>query len=240
MNDLIDCGLETGLCTNCIHKGGFELLVNEMMNKNVVTLKPTDTIGKAIQLFREKNIRHLPVINEDDHCIGIISDRDIRSAVPSSLLQFEEMSKVLNQTVDTIMVKDVITVHPLDFFEEAAVLFNQYRIGCLPVESENKLVGIITQTDIIQTFITLTGTDQPGSQIEVRLHNQTGQLAELTRLISNENINILSVLIYPDQIHPNDNIIVLRLSTINPLPVIKSLENHGVEVIFPKLKEYPI
>src|SRR5690606_14074330 len=133
-------------------KGEFMMLVSDMMNKNVITLKPTDTIQTALKLIQKHKIRHLPVINEERRCIGIVSDRDIRSAIPSSLSKEIDSLEIFNQTVDSIMIQNIITVHPLDFFEEAAVIFDSNRIGCLPVESENRLVGIITQTDIIRTF----------------------------------------------------------------------------------------
>ena len=73
------------------------------------------------------------------------------------------------------------------------------KIGCLPIVSNGKLVGIITETDLLYKYIELTGAHQPGSQIEVRVPNKPGYLFEVSKVFQNKKSNVLSVLVYPDK-----------------------------------------
>ena len=208
------------------------MLVEEMMTKNVYTLKKDDTIEKAIQLIKEKRIRHIPIVDDEMKCIGIVTDRDIRLAVPS-IFSTNEQKEVFQKPIGTIMTRDVITAHPLDFVEEVAAIFYQHHIGCLPIVKENRLVGIITQTDLLKTFIELVGANQPGSHMEVRVLNKTGILHDIVHIIREHHINIHSVLVYPDKKDHKYKILVFRLGTINPYPVVEHLQNNGFEVLWP-------
>jgi len=212
--------------------GGRELIVEEIMNRHVFTLKETDSVKKAISLINEQKIRHIPIIDEYDHLLGIITDRDIKEALPSSFhLNNEE--QILSKPVKEIMKKEIITIHPLDFVEEVAALFYEHKIGCLPVVKENKLVGIITQTDVLRTFVELTGSQQPSSQIEIKVPNRTGMLYEVASVFREENINIQSVLVYPDKHNAQYKILVFRIQTMNPLSVIQKLKERNFNVLWP-------
>lgn len=213
------------------------MLIEEMMVTKVFTLKRHQTIKDAAQLIQDKNIRHIPIVDEDFNCIGIVTDRDIRSAIPS-IFYSEEQAEVFTRPVESIMTSDVITAHPLDFVEEIASQFYKYQIGCLPVLKNNQLVGIVTETDVLKTFVKLTGTDQPGSQIEVKVPNKPGQLSSIIQLISQKKLNILSVLIYPDEKDHASKIVVLRISTINPTPIVSILKDHQYEILWPSIPEY--
>ncbi len=212
--------------------GGRELIVEEIMNRHVFTLKETDSVKKAISLINEQKIRHIPIIDEYDHLLGIITDRDIKEALPSSFhLNNEE--QILSKPVKEIMKKEIITIHPLDFVEEVAALFYEHKIGCLPVVKENKLVGIITQTDVLRTFVELTGSQQPSSQIEIKVPNRTGMLYEVASIFREKNINIQSVLVYPDKHNAQYKILVFRIQTMNPLSVIQTLKERNFNVLWP-------
>ena len=105
----------------------------------------------------------------------------------------------------------------MDFVEEAAVLFYVNKIGSLPIVSNNKLVGIITETDLLYKYIELTGAHQPGSQIEVRVPNTPGILFEVSKVFHEQNVNVLSVLVYPDKENEANKILVIRINSMNPL-----------------------
>src|SRR5690625_2789842 len=90
------------------------MLVEDMMKKEVVTLQPTASIADALQLLQNHRIRHIPIVNERNHVIGIVSDRDVRDASPSILDSSSDQS-VLHNEIQTIMSQPVISVHPLDF-----------------------------------------------------------------------------------------------------------------------------
>src|SRR5690625_2495576 len=98
------------------------MLVEDVMKRNVVTLPPTASIHEALVLLRQHRIRHIPIIDEENHLIGIISDRDVRDALPS-IFEKESDHIDLQKSVQFIMSYPVITVHPLDFIEEIARIF---------------------------------------------------------------------------------------------------------------------
>ncbi|WP_449537273.1 acetoin utilization AcuB family protein [Ferdinandcohnia sp. Marseille-Q9671] len=209
------------------------MIVEEIMKKNVTTLSPDDSISTAINIMDEKKIRHIPITNHKNEIVGLISDRDIRDAKPS-ILDFSDQEKTLESPIKEIMVKEVITGHPLDFVEEVSAIFFEHRIGCLPIESDGRLVGIITETDLLHTFVQLTGANQPGSQLEIKVPNRAGALAEVVTVIKNHNVNIHSVLVYPDK-DGQFKIIVLRVQTMNPTGIITNLKKEGYTVMWPNL-----
>ncbi len=206
--------------------------VEKIMNQNVITLGPSDSIEKAHQLLVNHKIRHIPIVNEDYCVIGIVSDRDIRDASPSILTNGPE-KEVLGKEISTIMSSPVITAHPLDFVEEVARIFYDREIACLPVVSNEKLVGVITEKDLLYTLIQLTGTHVQGSHIEVKVPHRPGILPEVASVFGNRGVNISSVLVYPFNNDPDYKILVFRVQTMNPLPIIRDLRDAGYELMWP-------
>ncbi|MBM7701188.1 acetoin utilization AcuB family protein [Metabacillus iocasae] len=209
------------------------MIVEEMMIQDVITLRPTNTIEEAIKLLEEHKIRHIPIVNDHNELAGIISDRDVRDASPSIFHRNTHLED-LQQPIQSIMKTSVITAHPLDFVEEVASVFYEYQIGCLPITKNNKLVGIITERDLLHTLIQLTGAHQPGSQIEVKVENKAGVLSEVTSMFRKHKINILSVLVYPDK-DDRYKVIVFRIQTLNPTVIITELKQEGYDVLWPNL-----
>ncbi|MBP3038903.1 acetoin utilization AcuB family protein [Bacillaceae bacterium Marseille-Q3522] len=211
------------------------MIIEEIMKKNIVSLCETDSIAMAIQAMDEHKVRHLPITDPDGKLVGLISDRDIRDATPSIFHIGEEYRKVLNKPVKSIMTTKLITGHPLDFAEEVAAVLYEHRIGCLPILKNNKLVGMVTETDLLHTFVEMTGVHQPGSQIEIKVANVSMMLQEITSIIHQNKANILSVLIHPDKEEENSKIIVIRIQTMNPARIITALKTKGYQVLWPNL-----
>jgi acetoin utilization protein AcuB len=210
------------------------MIVEEIMKTNVVTLSPTNLIEDAMHLMETKNIRHIPIINEDTQLVGIVTLSDIRDAAPS-IFRANEHLEDLQRPIDSIMKKDVITGHPLDFVEEIAAVFYDHKISCIPITNNGKLVGIVTETDLLRTLVELTGAHQPGSQIEIKVPNLAGKLSDITTIIKNRKANILSVLVYPDKKDDQFKILVIRVQTMNPTILIKDLKLAGYHVLWPNL-----
>jgi len=120
--------------------------VGEVMTWNVITTTPEATIGEAAGLLVAHKIGGLPVL-EDDRLVGILTDRDIRSAASAASLE--------QITVGDAMTRNVITVAPETPVQEAAKLIVAHRIGGLPVLKGGELVGIITETDLLKAFVEL-------------------------------------------------------------------------------------
>lgn len=210
------------------------MIVEEIMKTSVSTLSPTDSIADAIHLMKNKKIRHLPIIDKDEQVVGLVTDRDIKDVTPS-IFYADEHKDVLLKPLKDIMRTDVITGHPLDFVEEIAAIFYEHNIGCLPIVNDQKLVGILTETDLLHTLVELTGAHQPGSQIEVKVPNKAGMLCEIATVIRNRKANIQSVLVYPDKKDPSYKILVLRVQTMNPIGVIEDLKEAGHHVLWPNI-----
>ncbi|HLR40985.1 MAG TPA: acetoin utilization AcuB family protein [Virgibacillus sp.] len=208
------------------------MLVENIMKTNVVTLQPTATIAEALQLLQQHKVRHIPIIDHEQQVIGIVSDRDVRDVSPSIFDENPDQSE-LNNEIQTIMSHPVVTIHPLDFVEEIARIFYDEEFSSLPVVSNNKIVGIVTEKDMFYTLIQLTGTHVQSSHIEVKVPHKPGILPEVAAVFGNRKMNITSLLIYPYKNDPNYKILVFRIQTMNPNPVIQDLRDAGYELMWP-------
>ncbi|GEL05164.1 acetoin utilization AcuB family protein [Rummeliibacillus stabekisii] len=210
------------------------MLIEEIMNKQVLTLQPTHTMADAAKLMKERKIRHVPVVDENGKLLGLLTERDLKNALPSSLLKDGDTS-LYHRTLDQIMITNPIIGHPLDFVEEVALILYEHRIGCLPIVSKGELVGIITGTDLLYTYIEITGATKPSSQMEIRVQDRIGALHEVTKIFANHHASILSVLIYPDSKDDENKILSIRLKIMNPLPIIDELRKEGFDVLWPNI-----
>jgi acetoin utilization protein AcuB len=207
------------------------MLLEEIMKTDVHTLAPSQTVQDVLDLFEDNRIRHAPVV-EDGKVVGVVTERDLKDALPS---RFSVSPKInaYEMKVSEIMTKNPITGHPMDFVEETALTFYDQKIGCLPVVSHDKLVGFLTETDLLYKYIELTGAHQPGSHIEIRVPNRSGVLYEVSKVFYNHKVNVLSVLVYPDKKNNANKVLVFRIQTMNPLAIIDDLQKEGFDVLWP-------
>ena len=126
----------------------------DVMTKEPLTIAPGETIGQADELMSENNIRQIPVVNGRD-LVGIVTDRDIRSFLSSSLLgDPEARERVLRATVRDVMTTAPIFLSPNDDLEEAVELLIEEKVGGIPVVDESEgLVGIVTYIDLLRCFL---------------------------------------------------------------------------------------
>ncbi|WP_077621239.1 acetoin utilization AcuB family protein [Sediminibacillus massiliensis] len=212
------------------------MLVEEIMKTEVITLPPEASIQQALKLLTENKIRHIPIVDNENKVIGIVSDRDVRDASPSIFHQDTDSGELQNK-IATIMSQPVITVHPLDFVEETAAIFYEHEFACVPVVRNNVLVGLVTEKDMLYTLIQLTGTNVQSSQIEVKVPHRAGILPEVAGIFGKRKVNISSVLVYPYKNDPNYKILVFRIQTMNPLPIIEDLKAADYKVLTPDTGE---
>jgi len=141
------------------------MLVKERMSCPVITILPDIPIWDAHRLMKKEVVRRFPVVDSRGHLLGIISEKNILNASPSpaTSLSIYEVNYLLSKiTVKDIMRKDVITIHEDAPLEEAARVMVDNKIGGMPVVRDNKLVGIITETDLFKIFLELLGARQAG------------------------------------------------------------------------------
>ncbi len=132
--------------------------VEDLMTEKVFTVEPHDLIDRVFFLIHYEKIRHLPVV-EKGKLVGIVSDRDLYKALgPKSNSKSIEPSKdetelhVIPKKVVNIMRRGVQTVSPDTYASEAAALMVEHKIGALPVLQNDKLVGILSSSDILKVF----------------------------------------------------------------------------------------
>jgi CBS domain-containing protein/nucleotide-binding universal stress UspA family protein len=133
------------------------MLVREWMTTVLVTVRPDAPVAEAQHLMRHRRIRHLPVV-EGGRLAGIITDRDVRTTLPSpaTSLAAGEIRYLLDRLlVERVMTRSVITIGPDAPIAEAVRLVLAHRIGALPVTENTRVVGIITETDLLRAFATM-------------------------------------------------------------------------------------
>jgi acetoin utilization protein AcuB len=130
------------------------MLVNEWMTHDPVTASSETTLGEAQRLMHERRCRHLPVV-EGGRLVGLVSDRDLRSALPSAagIVAGEAVAAALGRPVGQIMSRDLLTIPSRQPVEEAARTLHEARIGALPVVDAGRLVGIVTVDDLLRAFL---------------------------------------------------------------------------------------
>lgn len=129
--------------------------VKEWMSSSPITVPPSTPVFEARRLMQEKQIRHLPV-TEQEQLVGIVTDRDIRLNLPSpaTSLSIWEINYLLARlTVGEVMTKPVVTIEPDRPVEDAARLMLERRIGALPVVENGRVVGILTETDLLRAWL---------------------------------------------------------------------------------------
>jgi acetoin utilization protein AcuB len=183
--------------------------------------------GQAWGLCRERNIRHLPVV-EGGRLVGIISDRDLRDLSPPRNTPDQENTLGWVRIRD-VMSPEVVTAHPLDTIEHAASVIYENRFNCLPVVADDEIVGIITSSDLVRTLVELTGAHGEGSWVEVEVPNEPGQLASITEVIRDRHVNIAGLFLGPAS-REAYRTIVLRLETTDPTSIAGSLTDAGYVV----------
>ncbi len=129
-------------------------LVSSIMAVKVISIGMDTTLGTAMNVCVENRIRHLPVLDDDEKLVGLLTDRDIRASISPRLGSLSENNadrESLRRHVHVTMIRDLITAYPEMPLAKAASLMLEHRIGCLPVIDKNRhLVGIVTTSDFLR------------------------------------------------------------------------------------------
>lgn len=214
------------------------MLVSKRMTRDPLTVSPGQPLAAALRLTREKRIRHLPVV-DDGELVGMVSDRDVRLAMPSPLTEpDDERVAFLERTpVSAVMRRAVVTVGPYDTVEDAAKEMRRRRIGAIPVvDAHGRLLGILSESDVLDAFVEILGPAGASSRIEVAMDDRPGELARAMRIVGEEQrVNVCSMMIPPGQ-EGGRRTAVLHIATIDPRETITALEAGGFQVGWPSLE----
>jgi acetoin utilization protein AcuB len=208
------------------------MLVRDIMSSPAVSIPPAMTLEDAYQIMQERGIRHLPVL-DDGRLVGVITDRDLRLA--TSTLAPSRLSP--QGRVSEVMCGEPMTAEVGDPVEDAAFRMRERKIGCLPVMDDGKLIGIITGVDLLDALLRMTGVDKPSGRLEVRLPDHPGELARLTSFLSHRDLNVHSILTYPEG--RDSTRTVLRIGSIEIRALAHDLRLADFEVLWPPEKPCP-
>jgi acetoin utilization protein AcuB len=162
------------------------MLVGDFMTPNPIKITADMSVPDALQLMHEKRIRSLPIVDAHDKLLGIVSEKDLLyvSPSPATSLSIWEMRELLGKIrVEGVMIRKVITVSEDTPAEEAARLMADDKIGSLPVVRDDKLVGIVTKTDLFNTFLAVLGGRRPGVRVTALTSGVKGTVAKITSAI---------------------------------------------------------
>ena len=170
------------------------MFVGERMSRPVISVSPDDPINEVLAMFRNEHIRRAPVM-KDGKLVGIVSERDLLNASPSSAttLSVWELNYLISKvTIKNVMTKKVITVDADTPIEEAAKIMADKKIGGLPVVSAGKVVGMITETDLFKILLELMGARQKATRVTVTVPDRPGELAKITKAIATNGGDFIS------------------------------------------------
>jgi acetoin utilization protein AcuB len=170
------------------------MFVGDRMSRPVISVTPDTPINDALAMFKTEHIRRAPVMKEGK-LVGIISEGDLLNAAPSSattLSVWETHYLISKVKVKEVMSKKVITVAKDTPIEEAARLMADKKIGGLPVVDSDRVVGMITETDLFKVFLELMGARDNGVRVTATVDDKPGELAKVTKAIASAGGNFIS------------------------------------------------
>lgn len=129
--------------------------IEAIMTTDLITVPPTSSLAEARELMQENRVHHLPVVTEDYSLVGLLTLTDVLAATDSKLRDSDSRIHASDICIREVMVNDVITVDARASLRQAALFIEKHKIGCLPVISDGKLQGIITDTDFVAVAINL-------------------------------------------------------------------------------------
>ncbi|MFI5295024.1 MAG: CBS domain-containing protein [Thermodesulfovibrionales bacterium] len=213
------------------------MFIDKSMTRRVITIGPDAGVLEARGKMEENGIRHLPVVDEDNKVIGMITDRDIRSALPSVFSTCREDTKEIQRIsalkVGDVMNKKVITTSPMDTLGDALLRMHKSNMGALPVvDLDGKLKGIISRRDLIGAFISVLGIEEPGTLLCLVAEEKVGQMKKIVDAITEEGIPFGSILVARHW-EKDKRVVFPYLLTLNVAKVKRKLENMGYTLLDP-------
>lgn len=208
------------------------MIVRELMTPNVITVEEDQTILEVRELMSTKNIRRIPVVDDISRIRGIITDGDIGRSEPSdatTLSKYEASYLLSRLKVRDVMTKTVITVNDTSEIEEVAYQLYRNKIGALPVvDADNKLCGIITDSDVFKAFVDIMGFAKTSTKITLDATDKVGVLADIANIFKERGINIISAV--TRSTGPNTAEIMIRADLTHGLDIIEEIREAGYTI----------
>ncbi|HSE96266.1 MAG TPA: CBS domain-containing protein [Methylomirabilota bacterium] len=196
------------------------LTVRDIMATDPVTVGPVETVRNAYKVMRDRRIRHLPVVT-GGRLVGVLSDRDLRPVLLSPGLGRARVAELMSE--------DLTTVPPEAAVEEAASLLVMKKIGCLPVLDEGRLVGIVTETDLLAVLVELLGLLTESTRLDIGVDGGPDAYERVVEIIRQHQGRIISVGAVPAA--GGQTVFSVRLEPCDPTPLVSALARAGFKVL---------
>jgi acetoin utilization protein AcuB len=210
------------------------MYVGRIMHTNLVTAPPDTTLVQATDIIEKNKINHLLVVDKNGDLVGLVSDRDLKQswASPATTLSVHELNYLLTKlTVEMIMVKKIITISPGTTIERAARIMQENRINALPVIEQEKLIGIITTSDVMEVLLSAIGFGEGSTRFTVLVEDRIGIVAEVSKLLKEQQINIRSLITWPEKSYPGIYQLTMRVGVEDGEKAVSVLKNGGFKVL---------
>ncbi len=191
------------------------MFVKWRMTANPFTIGPDASVPEAIEKMQTNGVRKLPVLSEGK-LVGVVSQSDIDRASPSMATSFSagEVAYLFSKLkVSKVMTRNPVTIGPDALLEEAAILMRDRKIELLPVLDGEKLVGVITESDILDAFVELNGAREDGTRLVIEADDQPGVMARLASITGEFQTNITHIAVYRSGLERS--LVVLGINTLN-------------------------
>lgn len=214
------------------------MYVRYYMTEAPITLSPENSVGEASSLLKEHQIRHLPVVDKDYRLVGMVTDRDIRSAFPSTVVDKadrERLEKVERTPVADIMSPKTMVLRTVSTLDDAMLFFEKKNVGALPVlDEEERVIGILSFKDLMRAWQSLFGLKEKGTfLIGLELESPDQPLSSLVQVLE-ENKIPFNRIIRTDGSGTEPPRIYLRVKTYNVIAVHHAIEEAGFKVHTPE------
>jgi len=211
------------------------MFVGPRMKRALVTVTAGATLEEAARLLKAHRIHHLPVVEEGNRLLGIVSDTDLRNATLGGMFGGADGGDSGRPvTVGEIMTRDVVTLRPGDTLDDAMLVLTHERIGALPVVEGDRLVGIVTKADILTALLSTLDIEGLGVRIEVVLRRDVKEVARLVAALADQDVEVRSFVLAP---HGADGYAAfVRVATIDVGSLKGRLREAGFKV--PEVAEF--
>lgn len=213
------------------------MFISRSMVSQVITITKEASLLEAREKMLAHTIRHLPVVDADGRLVGIVTDRDLRSAMPYRMFKnggtAEEREQIAQLTVGDIMTPDPLTISPDHTLQDALLLIQKKKVGAFPVvDAGGRLTGILSVRDLLRAFTNVLGIHEPGILLCIEVEEKVGQLKRIVDAITEENISFGSVLVARTW-DTGKRAVFPYLLTSNVVKVKKKLTAMGYRLINP-------
>jgi acetoin utilization protein AcuB len=208
--------------------------IRDFMSTNVVTVTEDTLVNDAKKIMEAHKIRRLPVMKKDK-LVGLVTERMLLEASPSpaTSLSIHELHYLLaKMTVKEIMVKNPYTLSPDMPVEEGLQLGQEMGYGAFPVVEDGRLVGVVTESDIVRVMTRVLGVKEKGKRIALKTSNEFGNMKKIMGILDKHKTVLLSMMSLPPEEWETEWLVVLRVVSEDAQPIAKELESSGFTVTY--------